>query len=573
MASQSQKLVITVTETEIISVLRDFGLTEKEAEVYIFLAKTGAQRAGEVSKRMKMHKAEVYRILEVLKSKGLAEETLEFPARFVPVTFEHFLDMMIRAKREETFNLEARKTKLLTRWESLIPDKPSPQQAKFTVIKGRENIYSRILELVEHANSDVLAMTDSIGVIRSEQAGIFDLTEKHDVRFRILTNVKKENYRYIKSVLQKTIPKHFEIEGRHKDLGAKSYPHFVIRDDDEIVFFLTPTEDASAANQDETILWTNNSEIVSALKMFFETTWDEATDLGIRINEIETGVATPETIIIKDAEEGYQRFSQAMKRVNEELIVVSTSKGFTTVMSNLLSQIHRKTITARILFSMDFENLEVAEALSKHYHVKYSDAIYSSIAIIDHSQMFMFKAPLVIGKKAEPASYFDHLLYTNDVFYLRSMGNMLDDLWNKSLDLSDMKVEAAMRSPPITISAESPAAKAVDSMLANNIGSVVVVEGEKPVGIITEKDILNRLVGTQRDPNKTTANEIMSTPLITINREKSLLEALKIMESSDIRRLVVIEEGKIVGILSERRVLEKSEEKLMQKISQQKKLT
>jgi predicted transcriptional regulator len=65
----------------------------------------------------------------------------------------------------------------------------------------------------------------------------------------------------------------------------------------------------------------------------------------------------------------------------------------------------------------------------------------------------------------------------------------------------------------------------------------------------------------------------MSSPLITIDREKSLLEALNIMESSEIRRLVVVDKGKIVGILSERRVLEKSEEKLMQKISQQRKLT
>jgi len=151
------------------------------------------------------------------------------------------------------------------------------------------------------------------------------------------------------------------------------------------------------------------------------------------------------------------------------------------------------------------------------------------------------------------------------------MRNMLDDLWNKSLDLSDMKVEAAMRSPPITISGDSPASKAVDSMLANNIGSVIVVEGEKPVGIITEKDILNRLVGTQRDPNETRANEIMSSPLITIEREKNLLEALNTMESSEIRRLVVVDKGKIVGVLSERRVLEKSEEKLIQKISRQRK--
>ena len=187
--------------------------------------------------------------------------------------------------------------------------------------------------------------------------------------------------------------------------------------------------------------------------------------------------------------------------------------------------------------------------------------------------MFMFKAPLSIKKKTEPSAYFDHLLYTNDADYLRSMRNMLDDLWNKSLDLHDMTVEAAMRAPPITISAESPASKAIDSMLANNIGSVIVVKGEKPVGIITEKDVLNRLVGTQRDPAKTLAEEIMSAPLVTIGSENSLLEALNIMKSSEIRRLVVVQEEKIVGVLSERRVLEKSEVGLIQEISQRRKFS
>ena len=561
--------MITVTENEIVSVLKDFGLTEKEAEVYLFLAKTGVQRANEVSKRLKMHKAQVYRILDVLESKGLAEATLEFPARFVPVSFEHFLNMTIIAKREETFNLENRKSKLLARWESIIPSKPLPQQAKFTVIKGRENVYSRILELIEQASTEILAMTDSIGIIREEQAGIFDLTEKHDIRFRILTNVKKDNYRFVKAVLQKTLPKHFEIEGRHKDLGEKPYPRFMIRDNDEIVFFLTLTNEASSTDQDETVLWTNSREIVSALKMFFEGTWDEATDLGIRINEIETGASTSETLIIRDADEGYQRFSEAIKEVKEDLIVVSTSKSFTNILSTLLSKISKKPITVRILVSLDFENLAVAEELSKNYQVKYSDTVYSSIAIVDSIHMFMFKAPLPNRKKSWTSAFFDHLLYTNDADYLKSMRNMLYDLWSKSVDLSETKVEAAMRSPPITIAARAPASNAIDLMLANNIGSVIVVENQKAVGIITEKDVLNRIVGTQKDPLKTTSEEIMSSPLVTIGGDKTLLEALDVMKSSDIRRLVVFEEGKIVGVLSERRVLEKSEAGLFQKINQQ----
>ncbi|HYA77192.1 MAG TPA: CBS domain-containing protein, partial [Verrucomicrobiae bacterium] len=205
--------------------------------------------------------------------------------------------------------------------------------------------------------------------------------------------------------------------------------------------------------------------------------------------------------------------------------------------------------------------------------VKYSDAVHSSIAIVDGLQMFMFKAPLSIKKKAEPSVYFDHLLYTNDADYLRSMKSMLEDLWNKSFELSDMNVRAAMRSPPITISAEAPVSKAIDLMLVNNIGSVIVVKNEKPVGIITEKDVLNRLVGSRRDPGKTIAEEIMSSPLVTIGSERSLLEALNVMKSSEIRRLVAVEEGKIVGVLSERRVLEKSEVGLIQEISQRKKFS
>ena len=143
---------------------------------------------------------------------------------------------------------------------------------------------------------------------------------------------------------------------------------------------------------------------MSALKIFFEGTWNEATDLGIRINEIETGASATETVIVRDADEAYQRFCEAIGEAREELIVVSTSKGFTTILSNLLSKVSKPLQTLRILVSLDFENLEAAEALSKHYRVKYSDAVSSSLAIVDGKQMFMFKAPLSIKKKTEPSS-------------------------------------------------------------------------------------------------------------------------------------------------------------------------
>ncbi len=98
-----------MTDREVTSVLKDFGLTEREAEVYTLLVKSGLQKAGEVSKRLKMHKAQVYRILEVLRNRGFVEATLDFPSRFVPVPVEHSLDIAVKAKKEEATQLESKK--------------------------------------------------------------------------------------------------------------------------------------------------------------------------------------------------------------------------------------------------------------------------------------------------------------------------------------------------------------------------------------------------------------------------------------------------------------------------------
>jgi sugar-specific transcriptional regulator TrmB/CBS domain-containing protein len=557
--------VIDVTETEVISVLRDFGLTQKEAEVYVFLTKSGIQKAGEVSKRLKMHKAQVYRILETLRNRGFVEATLDFPLRFVPISFDNCLDMVIKAKKEEAFHLESRKLRLLANLRSSELEKPVPQQAKFSVLKGRQKVYARILQLVEEAKMEVLAMTDNIGIIRSEQAGIFDLTKKRDANFRILTNISKDNYLFVKKVLQKTLPKNFRIEGRHKDLGTKPYPRFVIRDNQEIVFFLTPAEESSAPSNPETILWTNNQEIVSALRIFFEASWENATDLGIRISEIETGTTTVETIILRDAEVAHQKFCEIVEQTRKEITAISPSNGLTTFLMKCLVPLHlERNITAHIMVPLDVDNLETVEEMSKHLQVKYAGSFHMGMAIIDDKHLFMFKTPLQQRKQVKSSAYFEQMLYTNDADYVKNMKSMLEDLWYKAPDVSDLEVAAAMRSPAVTVSIHDSASRVIEVMHTNDIGSVVVVDGETPVGIVTEKDLLNRVVVKRLNLQKTTAQEIMSSPLITIGKERTLMEAIKIMRTREIRRLVVLEEGKLEGILSERRLLERSEGQLQE---------
>lgn len=117
-------------------------------------------------------------------------------------------------------------------------------------------------------------------------------------------------------------------------------------------------------------------------------------------------------------------------------------------------------------------------------------------------------------------------------------------------------VESVMRAPPVTASFSDSASTVVNKMVTRNIGAIIVASGGKPVGIITERDILERVVNAHKDPDKTNASDIMSSPIITIESNKSLMDALKIMGDKRIRRLAVTKGGNLIGVVTERRILD-----------------
>lgn len=90
----------------------------------------------------------------------------------------------------------------------------------------------------------------------------------------------------------------------------------------------------------------------------------------------------------------------------------------------------------------------------------------------------------------------------------------------------------------------------VATMNKFDIGSIIVVQGERPVGIITERDILRRLVEPCLPPETLTARQVMTAPVLTINENASIEEAAKLMAKKRIKRLPVINDGKIVGIIT-----------------------
>lgn len=101
-----------------------------------------------------------------------------------------------------------------------------------------------------------------------------------------------------------------------------------------------------------------------------------------------------------------------------------------------------------------------------------------------------------------------------------------------------------------TVRTDDSALDAVVKMNKFRIGSVIVTNNGRPVGIITERNILERIVEPRLDPSTVRAKDIMSSPVITIDPNAAVEEAAQIMARKHIKKLPVVDGGKIVGVVS-----------------------
>lgn len=113
-----------------------------------------------------------------------------------------------------------------------------------------------------------------------------------------------------------------------------------------------------------------------------------------------------------------------------------------------------------------------------------------------------------------------------------------------------MLVRDLMSSPVRTIRVGDSVRDAVRKMNKFRIGCLVVMQGDRPVGILTERDIMRKVIESCVDPSLIKVSDVMSTPIMTIGPETSLEEAARIMSRKHIKKLPVVEGSKLVGIVT-----------------------
>jgi CBS domain-containing protein len=113
------------------------------------------------------------------------------------------------------------------------------------------------------------------------------------------------------------------------------------------------------------------------------------------------------------------------------------------------------------------------------------------------------------------------------------------------------RVRDKMVSSVVTLEPGTGVVDAAKRMIQEEKGPLPIVEGERPVAIVTDRDIIAHVVAEGRDPTSMTVQDIASHDLVTIGPEQDISEARRLMDEHELDRILVVEDDRLVGIISE----------------------
>jgi len=111
-------------------------------------------------------------------------------------------------------------------------------------------------------------------------------------------------------------------------------------------------------------------------------------------------------------------------------------------------------------------------------------------------------------------------------------------------------VKEAMKTNLVVVAPSTTVIEATKLMKNRKIGNVIVAQDNKPVGILTESDIIRKVIAEGKNPSEIIVKDVMSTPILTIDPYLTLEQAMEKMNKCNLRRLPVIEDDKLIGVIT-----------------------
>ena len=323
-----------MSKEKVYKTLTDLGLKKTEAKVYFYLAKKGPKKAKEITIALGITKQRLYPIIKDLQNRGIVNSTIDRPAKFIAVTFEKLLDLFAKAKMEEAKIIKENTGKLLSDWQSISRFGFATELPKFTIIKGKKYVYSKIQQMIEETKDQFSVISNLSELLKVEQFGVLDFIQKHpnkfQIDFRLITEVHLSSLLAIKQFLKNVNPQ-IKLKSRNADIGVSPFPKMALRDNEELLYFISPRTDDVMSKDGYVCLLTNAPSIVELLSNIFEEIWRNSTEINHKIREIETGKSPQRTEIIENENLAFTKFNEIIQKAKKEVIMVTSSEDILSI--------------------------------------------------------------------------------------------------------------------------------------------------------------------------------------------------------------------------------------------------
>ena len=266
------------TDDEFISRLTEFGLSEKEARVYLHLLKYGPKTPSPLAKSLKTYREDVHRTLNSLIESGMVRPSLDAPTNYAAVDLDTALNSALKKQESELREMEVRKRELqeLAKQQQF---RSSDEVTTFKIIKSTKELVTVAVPLIDSMKEEWLVAVPGLATVVASLFGINDAAAAFiqrggkvktivDISYPIIDNVKE-----LLSIGE---------EVRHIDQHGVM---FVVFDRKHSITAISIAESASL-NAPQTALWTDDPAYAEYLASTFEMLWAQAVPAEERIREL-----------------------------------------------------------------------------------------------------------------------------------------------------------------------------------------------------------------------------------------------------------------------------------------------
>jgi len=246
--------------------LLEFGLTQNQARVYLFLSKNTSKSAPEISKSLKIPRTETYHLLNGLQSKGITIAAFGKPTKFQAVPFDKSINILVSNERTRLDELEKQSLYMISQW-NMIPETETDdaliKENRFQIVQGKVSIVGKLNQLINSAKKDVYLLGSEKDFMKFYHTDFIDSLKDTKSNLKILMSTNN-NSPFIIDELPANCIKKFE-----DSLGENLW--FLIKDCEEIFFFIKNVE-----NSEMIAVWTDSKTMLNSMKLLFNMIWKKA---------------------------------------------------------------------------------------------------------------------------------------------------------------------------------------------------------------------------------------------------------------------------------------------------------